>query len=321
MVLLGEAVGRVCGALVGRPGGMGLWGGGVLAEGVWVEVGGGAGIDGWAVRAGETEGASEYAPLAVRGIAVMAGAALPEGADAVLPLHGFEGGMALMAVAPGDGVVPLERVELAAGTELGPRQIGLLAQAGVGAVKLRARPLVALQVAGAKVGADALTPMLSDWLGRLGVEVGEEPDLILRAGRSGPGADDDGAAAFDRVEFHGVALQPGETAGFGWIGERPALLLPGEPFACAVVFALLVAPALRHLSGRGEPAAVRVRLGRKIASPLGLAEAVAVRVEDGVATPLAGGLAQAAGSDGLVVVPPGLEGYPAGAVVDLSLWP
>jgi len=279
-----------------------------------------AAIDGQAVRAAETEGASDYAPLPVGGAPVVAGAALPAATDAVLPLAALDvGPVARAAVARGHGVVQAEAVTLPAGLALRPPHLALLAQASD--VEVVRQPVVSLRVAGAKAGPEALAAMLRALVAAAGGVVAETagPDLLIHAGRSGPGTDDDGAAAFDALFAHGVLIRPGETAALGSIAGRPALLLPGAPLACATAFALLAAPALRRMAGLPEPAPVAATLARKLASGLGQIDAVRVRLADGVATPLGpaegGSLAAGAGADGLVLVPAGSEGYPGGATV------
>ena len=278
-----------------------------------------AAIDGYAVRAGDTEGASDYAPLPVAAAAVVAGAAMPEGADAVLPLHAFEHGGALGAVAPGDGVDRPNPLALRAGTVLRPAHLAMLARRGLAEVEVVRRPVVRLRVAGPKAGADALTPMLRALAGAeggvLGGVLGDDPDLVLHAGRSGPGPDDDGVSGFDSVFAHGVLIRPGESSALGTIAGVPAVLLPGDPLACATAFALLAAPALRRLGGRAEPGPAMATLTRKIVSGLGQVDAVRVRLVDGTATPLGPLLSDGAEADGLVLVPEGSEGYPAGATV------
>ena len=66
---------------------------------------------------------------------------------------------------------------------------------------------------------------------------------------------------------------------------------------------------------------MQATLTRKIASALGQLDAVRVRLDHGAATPLGPaegiGLLTAATADGLVLVPEGSEGYPAGAVVPI----
>ena len=135
----------------------------VLAEDVpgSLEHGRVAAIDGHAVRAAATEGASEYAPLPAGGVPLVAGAAMPEGTDAVLPLALIEAGsLALAAVAPGHGVAEWGESGLAAGTVLRPAHLAVLARLGRRTVEAVRRPRVAVRVSGAKQGPDALTTML-----------------------------------------------------------------------------------------------------------------------------------------------------------------
>ena len=280
-----------------------------------------AALDGQAVRAAETEGASDYVPLPVGGAPVVAGMPMPDGTDAVLPLHLLGAGpVALGPVPPGHGVAHGDGLALATGTLLRPPHLAVLARRGLAAISVVRRPRVALAVAGPKSGADALTPMLTALVqAGGGTLVSRGPDLCIHAGRSGPGPDDDGAARLETVFAHGILIRPGETSALGTAGGVPALLLPGDPLACAAAFALLAAPALRRMGGRPEPRPVSAALTRKIASGLGQLDAVRVRLEDGRATPLGPAdstmLSAGAGADGLVLVPEGSEGYPAGATV------
>ncbi len=287
-----------------------------------------AAIDGHAVRAAETEGASDYAPLPIGDAPVAAGAPLPPGTDAVLSYAALDAGpVALAPAARGSGVLPpghdaAEGWTLPSGTVLRPLHLALLARLGYDSVAVVRRPRAQVRAAPAKSGPDALTPMLRALAAAEGAEPGEtQPDLIIHAGRSGPGPDDDGVRAFTTVFAHGLALRPGETAALGTIGGIPALLLPGDPLACATVFALLAAPAFRRMAGRPEPPPVAAALARKVSSALGQIDAIRVRLDGGVATPLGpaegGSLAAALSADGLVLVPEGSEGYPAGATVQV----
>ncbi|GAC1342118.1 MAG: molybdopterin molybdotransferase MoeA [Acetobacteraceae bacterium] len=284
-----------------------------------------ADIDGYAVCAGDTEGASDYAPLPVGGVPVVAGAPMPPGADAVLPAHVVEAGMARAAVPPGHGVVSGGAGGIAAGTVLRPPHLAVLARLGHDEVAVVRRPVVRLHVAGPKSGPDQLTPMLAALVAAAGGVVGPVGDLAVHAGRSGPGSDDTGIAAFGAVFAHGVLIRPGETSALGTVCGGVALLLPGDPLSCATVFALLAAPCLRRMGGRPESAPVAAVLTRKISSGLGQIDAVRVRLEAGRATPLGAAqgvpLAAGAGADGLVLVPDGSEGYPGGATVWVHLLP
>lgn len=278
-----------------------------------------AALDGYAVRAAATEGASDYAPLPVRAVPIVSGAPLPPDADAVLPVHWFEAGAALSAVAVGEGVAAPDALAVPAGP-LQPAALAALVRRDEATVEVVRRPSVRLVVAAPKTGGDALTPMLKALLDPIAIVDGRAPDLVLHAGRSGAGSDDDGALAFDTVFAHGVHIDPGETTTLGLIGATPALLLPGDPLACFIAFTLLAAPALRRMGGVPEPAALTATLGRKIVSSLGRVDAVRVRLEHGVATPT-GPSSLAAKAHGLLLVPEGSEGYPAGAAVAISPLP
>ncbi len=260
-------------------------------------------IEGLAVRAADTEGAGEYAPLPVGGMKVHSGDLLPTGADAVLPPHALDGSAALAAVARGFGTaaaghdIPLGSV-LAAGTLLTPLHLACL----------RADPAVIRRprVAGAR------TPLLLALLDAAGaVAADADPDLVL----------DPATAATWHAEA--IGIRPGEFTALGLTSGVPAVRLPPHPADAATAFLLLAAPALRRMSGRPAPRPVAAVLTRKISSVLGLVDAVRVRWNGAEATPLGPaeglGLLAAAAANGLVLVPEGSEGYPAGATV--PIWP
>jgi molybdopterin molybdotransferase len=147
-------------------------------------------VDGWAVRAADTYGASDGLPgyLDVVGAVVMGradapevpaggaveiptGGALPAGADAVLMLE--HGHLAMPGtievgrpVAPGDGVVRADE-DVAAGAILVPAgrplrssDVGLLAAAGVTSVDVHRRPRVAIFSTGDEVVAADVPALL-----------------------------------------------------------------------------------------------------------------------------------------------------------------
>jgi molybdopterin biosynthesis enzyme len=128
-----------------------------------------------------------------------------------------------------------------------------------------------------------------------------------------------------RLEVHGIALAPGETAAFGWSGTRPVLLVPGRIDAALAVWLTLGRAMIARLCGGAEECpGSRAVLARKIASPLGLAEVVPVRCRDGEAQSLASGywpMQALARADGWILVPADSEGYPAGTEVVVRPWP
>ena len=115
-----------------------------------------------------------------------------------------------------------------------------------------------------------------------GVLAAENADAIVAIGGTGSGRNDASVSTLARlgsVEVHGIALSPGETAAFGFVGARPVLLLPGRLDAALAVW-LAGRPAHAGASiAAVERAtdATPARLARKVASTVGMAELVPVR--------------------------------------------
>ena len=138
-------------------------------------------VDGYAVRAADTFGASEGLPTLLdlagevrigtapevavepgRAVAMPTGGAMPEGADAVVMVEHTQGTMegvveVVRPAAPGEGMVRADEdvapgAELApAGRPLRPQDLGMLAAAGVTEVAVFARPRVAIVSTGDEV--------------------------------------------------------------------------------------------------------------------------------------------------------------------------
>jgi molybdopterin molybdotransferase len=171
-------------------------------------------VDGYAVRAADTYGASEGMPsyLEVTGavamgrapegavapgtaVAMPTGGVIPEGADAVVMVEHTQEAMAgtievVRPAAPGDGLVRADE-DAAEGTELVPacralraQDLGLLAAAGVTDVRVRARPRVAIVSTGdevvdpatAELGAGQVRDATAVALAALVRDAGGEPD-------------------------------------------------------------------------------------------------------------------------------------------------
>ena len=211
--------------------------------------------------------------------------------------------------APGDGVEAKGAAwrrgltVAPAGRRLSPLDLARAAEAGLRQLEVWRRPEVCLLVPGAKPdggAADVLDPLLSGLIARDGGSARRIPvtagiaqalralgpaDLVLVAGRSGCGGDDDAApalAAAGHVDVHGIAIAPGGSAGLGSIGKLPVVLLPGEPLACLAAYELLAGHGVRRLAGL--PAMLphprrRARLAAKIASQVGTTELWLVRLD------------------------------------------
>src|SRR5215470_6455550 len=308
--------------------------------------------DGWAVASDLTTDAGAYAPAPVpTAVRIDVGQPLPPGADAVAPLDAMTlrngAAQVLAPVVSGEGVLPAGAdvsagaVLLAAGTRLSRVHISLLAAAGIARAQIRA-PRVALLRAnpGSDAAIDAALNFVAGDIGAAGgIAIArdaaladalqtQEADAVVAIGGTGSGRNDASVttlARTGRVEVHGIALAPGETAAFGFVGPRPVLLLPGRFDAAAAVWLIVGRLLLTRLSGDSdEPPQTKAKLGRKVASALGLAELVPVRLRDGTAEPIASGyvsLSTLAQSHGFILVPAESEGYPPGAEVMVRPWP
>jgi molybdopterin molybdotransferase len=306
--------------------------------------------DGFAVVADATSDASSYAPIPLmppRRVDV--GDALPAGTDVVAPLDIVverAGQFAIIApIAPGDGVLAAG-ADISAGTTLGragsivhvPDAAALMA-AGIAEVAVR-EPRIC--VAPARPGHDAIVTAVAELIAAAVAAEGGSPsrvsdlssafadrdvDAMIIIGGTGSGRNDASVRALagaGRVEVHGVALTPGESAAFGTIGPRSVLLVPGRLDAALAVWLTLGRQFLARLSGRTEqPVGSAAVLTRKHASPLGLTEVIPVHVNGGKAEPIASGywpLQSILRVNGWILVPADSEGYPAGAEVVLRPW-
>jgi molybdopterin molybdotransferase len=186
-------------------------------------------MDGYAVRAGDTENASADQPVQLRvvgdvaagakarsgmgpGLAmrIMTGAPVPAGADAVIPLEDTDRGVARVAirreVRTGECVrragedLAAGAPALGAGAALGPQQLGLLAAIGRDRVLVRPRPRVIILSTGSELIEVGQTPSFG--------EVIDSNSYMLASAAKDAGADarrigivaDDHAALLDTLE-------------------------------------------------------------------------------------------------------------------------
>ena len=309
--------------------------------------------DGYAVEAAAITDAGAYAPLpfATMPRRVDAGDAMPPGTDAVAPLDAVvvrgDRAEAVAAVAPGEGVLPTGTDAAAQmplgrpGTILRALDIAAMTAAGVRDVSVRSPRLRLARGSAAQSSfIDAALTLLADLIAKaggivLGDAISLEPaltdqdaDAVVAIGGTGSGRNDGSVrflAARGRVEVHGIAISPGETAALGWVGPRPVLLLPGRLDAALSGWLLVGRYLLARLaSGTVEEATRPLPLKRKVASAIGLTELVPVVCADGMAEPLGSGylsLRALTRSDGFIVVPADSEGYAAGTPVAVRSWP
>ncbi|SMH40706.1 bifunctional molybdopterin-guanine dinucleotide biosynthesis adaptor protein MobB/molybdopterin molybdotransferase MoeA [Maritimibacter sp. HL-12] len=226
-------------------------------------------------------------------VKILTGALMPDGADTVVMQERAraEGGVLRFdsAVTPAANTrakgedVAQGAVALAAGTRLGPGEIGLLAALGIGEVSVRKRLRVGVLSTGDELAApgstldpartfDANRPMLLALVGRWGhdaVDLGHVPDdrdtlratfdkaaaavdVLLTSGGASAGEEDHVSALLGsegRVAQWRVALKPGKPLLLGdWRG-LPLFGLPGNPVSAFVTALLFARPALSVLAG------------------------------------------------------------------------
>lgn len=308
-------------------------------------------LDGWAVRAEETQDAGGYAPAPLSGQPqrVDSGDDLPAGTDTVAPLDtiGFSaaGAEALTPFAAGEGVLPPGgdctdgAVLRHAGEWLRNCDLAVLTIAGIERVSVR-MPRIAIAPAKRDRIADAIVEMIACDIPRLGGEpwIGqtgeidavlrlEDADAVVIVGGTGSGRDDGSVVALadvGRVAVHGIALAPGETTAAGFVGNRPVLLVPGRLDAALAAWLTMGRRMLERLcAATAEEPESRAALARKVTSTVGVADVIPVTREGDTVRPLAAKylpLSVLARAEGWILVPADSEGYPAGAAVTVKAW-
>jgi molybdopterin biosynthesis enzyme len=288
-------------------------------------------------------------PLTTRRIDV--GEPLPSGTDAVLPLDAValrdDRAEAIAPAVAGEGVLPAAadvavRVPLRrAGERVRAVDLAVMRAAGITEVSLR---LPKIQIVW---GGDARSELIEAALVAIvrmageagGVVTGKsitlepalgesEIDAVIAVGGTGSGRRDAAVATLarlGRIEAYGIAVSPGETAAFGFVGPKPVLLIPGRLDAALAIWLLIGRHLVAKLAGGPvEDSATTLPLRRKVTSTIGLTELIPVSCTGGMAEPLASGylsLAALARSDGWVVVPAESEGFREATPVAVRPWP
>lgn len=311
--------------------------------------------DGWALSSDETLGAGGHAPspLVRTPSRIEAGQALPAGTDSVAPIDAVKvidgHAEALLAINPGDGVlapgadsdlaIPLRRNgERLRGVDLAAFSAAGIARITVREPRIRVLPVrgsgiitAAARLVAADIDRRGGTARLDDSGRGLDVAMAaESADAIIAIGGTGSGRNDSSVqtlAREGRLAVHGLALTPGETSAFGFVGVRPVLLLPGRLDAALSVWLIVGRRMLDRLAavknGDNEPTET-LTLARKVSSTVGLTEVVPVRRNGTEAEPMAIkylSLSSLTRSVGWILVPADSEGYPAGTSVQVRPWP
>ena len=177
-------------------------------------------------------------------------------------------------------------------------------------------------------------------------EAAQEFDLILLNAGSSAGSEDFSARVVEQLGellVHGVALRPGHPVILGMLrrqplegagnspdaGHIPVIGVPGYPVSAALTGEIFVEPLLALWTGRQpfEPHELPAILTRKVTSPAGdddYLRVAAGRVGQKIlAAPLSRGsgvISSLVRADGIVILPRGSQGLPAGAEVKVRLY-
>ncbi|GAA1521208.1 gephyrin-like molybdotransferase Glp [Nocardioides humi] len=343
-------------------------------------------MDGYAVRAADVAGAGADSPVRLTvageipagaaagtlapGTAhrIMTGAPVPAGADAIVEVEQTDGGTDVVTVRAAreagsfvrarGGDVAVGDPVLAAGTLVGPAQLGLLAALGVPEIEVRARPRVLVVSTGSELAADPrpelgqirdangamLAAAVEDagavavrrlwvaddvpaFLALLDAEL-DGIDLVLTSGGVSAGAYEvvkDGLGPRG-IEFVKVAMQPGMPQGAGRYDGVPVVCLPGNPVSSLVSFEVFVRPALRAVAGlpRTTRPVVHAALTEAIESVPGKRQLRRGRLDRAAGTvrpwgpPGSGFLGWLAGADCLLDIPADVTAVGAGEPV--AVW-
>ena len=280
-----------------------------------------AAMDGYAVRASDTFGASDRSPTVLRegegavnpdeAVRVHTGSDLPEGADAVVMVEHTE--TVGDEVEVFDAVAEGERL-YEPGHRIRPSDLGLLKSVGVDQVEVYDPPTVGVIPTGEElvqrdpepgevIETNGLTvSRMADRWGAIPTYrnvVDDDPnairaaiqrdlakDVVVTTGGSSVGERDYTPEVVDElgeVLVHGVALKPGHPVALGVVEGTPVVMLPGYPVACIVNAVQFLRPILKRVGNMPVPEhpTVEAELSRKISSEPGTRTFARVRLSEG----------------------------------------
>jgi molybdopterin molybdotransferase len=225
---------------------------------------------------------------------------VPEGADSVIRQEDTDLGADWVAVRSdrdvgvnlrfaGDDIRAGATV-IAAGTRLGPAELGVLASLAIGHPVVHRRPRVAILASGDEiVDVDRPDEILSGrkiassnshslvalvrvaggepvYLGiaadtassvRAHLERAADCDLLITSAGISVGEHDHLRAVIAEMggtlDFWRLRMRPGAPVGFGALGGIPWIGMPGNPVSTMVTFELFARPAIRRMTGHRDP--------------------------------------------------------------------
>lgn len=272
-------------------------------------------LDGYAVRAEDTFWADEDNPVELRvvgrasaghpfpgevgrgeAVEVATGAPIPRGANAVVreefTVRRDQTVIVMRAASPGENIqgagsdIRVGETLVYRGTRLSPREIGILAAAGIREVTVISKPRVGIFSTGDELAqpgerldygkiydvnsSTLFTSVIEDggdpvFLGilpddyesikRALSESMDENDIILISGSTSVGAGDVIYRVLEElgppgVLVHGIAIHPGKPTVIAEARGKLIIGLPGYPTSCLTVYRELVSPLIRRWSSR-----------------------------------------------------------------------
>ena len=184
-------------------------------------------------------------------------------------------------------------------------------------------------------GADAkvypIVPDKFDQIKAMVAKAASECDLVILNAGSSAGREDFSSRVIrelGEVLYHGIAMKPGKPAILGCQDATPILGVPGYPVSGIIVIEQLLKPLIDHWLKvpAAQPQYAKATLTRPVVSGLKYEEFVRVRMgyvgDKLMASPLSRGSGVVSSfmkADGILEVPQGLEGYEAGAEVNIRL--
>lgn len=333
-------------------------------------------MDGVAVRAKDTFGATETTPVKLQPgqfIVLDTGDPIPEGCDAVIMVEDIvkneDGSITIHAAAApwqhirqiGEDICAGEMI-LPSNMTVSPAAIGAMIAGGVLEIEVIRRPIVGIIPTGDEIippctdpkpgdilefngaifsamvkswGAEArvypIVPDKFDKIKEMAAKAASECDMVLLNAGSSAGREDFSAKVIrelGQVLYHGIAIKPGKPAILGCKGNVPILGVPGYPVSGIIVIEQLLKPLVDCWLGVPAAAAqyARATLTRPVVSGLKYQEFVRTRMGCVGGRLMASPLSRGSGvvssfmkADGILEVPQGLEGYEAGAEVNVRL--
>jgi len=184
---------------------------------------------------------------------------------------------------------------------------------------------------GAEAKVYPIVPDKFDQIKAMVAKAAAECDLVILNAGSSAGREDFSARVIrelGEVLYHGIAMKPGKPAILGCQGAKPILGVPGYPVSGIIVIEQLLKPLIDHwLKSPGQQDQyAKAILTRPVVSGLKYEEFVRVRMgyvgDRLMASPLSRGSGVVSSfmkADGILEVPQGLEGFEAGAEVNVRL--